>query len=268
MNKLLASPLDLRKTKKIYWLALILFCALPVLLNTLIIVPIYSSLQTDVVYQDSAITVIIKYAQDMLDLCSFSVAYATIIFSTLELSASFTRLSVIFYSILFFVQIPLKLLINAFIYGSLGTGAQITVDLIYLSVYFVLQMIQLLAVYAFAKNDSNKYRIYVESLGSKKGDASSKIQKILPLEKFLNWNNPLQRSAIKMSLLILSIKIFARIVNDITYGAPESVGEVLIMFVYYASDLLYGIIAYIIAIFAISLIYDLSKKKDADNSTS
>jgi hypothetical protein len=64
-----------------------------------------------------------------------------------------------------------------------------------------------------------------------------------------------------MSLLILLIKLVTRVINDISYGAPESVEEVLIMVLYYLSDIIYGAVAYLISIFVISQFYEKIKKK-------
>ena len=185
----------------------------------------------------------------------------------LLLDTKHTRLTVVFYVVLFFLQIPAKLLINAVIYGSLGNDTEIFIYVIYLAVYFALQLIQLLAVYLFSYSDSNKFKMYVDSLGSPM-KISESPQKILPFAKLFDWNNPLQRSSAKMSMVIFAIKVFTRLINDITYGAPASLGEVLIMCVYYLSDMLYGIVAYLLASLAISILYDRIKKKDEDISPS
>ncbi len=266
MYRFLSSPIDKSKSKKIYCIVLTLFCAIPVLLNTLVLVPIYASLEANVAYRSSVITIIIKYSQDLLDLCAFSVSYALIIFSMLLLSKTETRLTVIFYTILFVAQIPLKILMNAVVYGSIGNSADILLDVAYLAIYFLLQMLQLLIVYVFTKIDSSKYKLYVDSLDDPKQISRPEPQKILPLKKFVNWNNPLQRSAIKMSILILTIKLLTRIANDITYGAPGSFAEVLIMCVYYISDVLYGVIAYVMAVVTITAVYERLKKRDRKNS--
>ena len=267
MHRFLDSPINKNLTKKKYLLFLFLFCALPVLLNTLLLVPIYTSLKADVVFKDSFITVLIKYIQDLFDLCAFSVSYALIIFSVLLLDTKHTRMTVVFYTILFFLQIPLKLAVNAFIYGSLGNDTEILIDIIYLLVYFALQMVQMLIVYLFSHSDSTKFKIYVESLDSPKNNQEPP-KKILPFAKLFDWNNPLSRSSAKMSLFIFGIKIITRIINDIVYGAPSSFLEVLIMCVYYLSDILYGIVAYLLAVVAISALYDRIKKKDEEISPS
>ena len=262
MNRLLANPIDKERVKGKLFVFLSLLCLLPVLLNTLIIVPIYASLESNVLYHGSLVSVLIKYLQDFFDLCAFSSSYALLIFSALLLERKQTATVVIFYSVTFVLQIPLKILINALIYGSLGNDLEIVMDVVYLSVYFALQMLQLLAVYIITNIDSGKFKFYAASLDDPKVKSRIEEKKILPLSRLIDWNNPLQRSAIKMSALILAIKLITRIINDISYGAPESLGEVLIMIVYYLSDLIYGAVAYFIAIFVISRFYESVKKKN------
>lgn len=254
MERFLAFPIDNRKVKKTIVLTLVFLLLLPVLINTLALVPLYATLEADTLYKGSLLTTVIKYVQDFLDLCAFSVSYAIIIFSTLLLNAKMTALTVVFYSLVYLLQIPLKLLMNVAVYGTLGSSADILMDIVYLCIYLALQMLQLLLVYIIARVDSNKFRLYASALESKKASAENK--KILPLSKFLDWNNPLLRSTIKMSLLVLTLRIVSRIINDISYGAPSSFGEVMIMVVYYVSDIVYGIVAYVAATLTISVFYD------------
>ena len=96
MTRFLCSPIDRTKVKKTFFVALVLFCLVPLLINTLILVPIYATLEADVVYKGSALSLIIKYVQDLFDLCAFSVSYALLIFSMLLLSKDTTRLIAIF----------------------------------------------------------------------------------------------------------------------------------------------------------------------------
>ena len=91
---------------------------------------------------------------------------------------------------------------------------------------------------------------------------------MLPLSKMFDWYNPLQRSAMKMSILILVMKIISRILNDISIGAPHSFGEVMVMILYYLSDVLYGIVAYIIALITFNVVYDKLKEKETDEEES
>ncbi len=268
MNELLAQPINISKAMKFLLIAMLLFCLCPVLINCLVLVPIYASISSDVLYSSSPIPVIIKYVQDFLDLTAFSVSYTLIIFSVLLISKKHAKKTVLIYTLVFFLKIPIKLLMNVPLYGSLGSFEDIIFDLIYLGVYFSLEMLQLLAVYIFASFDANKH---LKKTAFQKADkkAIASDQRVLPFTKLLSFGNPLQRSAFKMALLISGIKIFSRILTDITYGAPASWGEVLIMIVYYLSDLLYGVIAYIIAMLVFNASYEILKtNKNTDEEVS
>ena len=275
MTELIACPTDLNNKKRVSnmtWLFMALFFLLPLILNNLIIIPIYATLEADVVYSGSLLTIVIKYLQDFFDLFAFSSAYALIIFSALLLDGKRSRFIALFYAITYLLVIPVKMLMNVVIYGSLGSTSQIIIDVIYLGVYFVLYLLQLLAVYIFAATDSSRYISSLEALRASKRDKARQraenIGSVLPFSKFIDWYNPLQRSAVKMSALITAIKVGTRIINDVSVGAPESFGEVMIMVVYYLSDLIYGAVAYIVAIFIISLFFERLKKKDGDLSPS
>ena len=275
MTELIARPTDLNNKKRVSnmtWLFMALFFLLPLILNNLIIIPIYATLEADVVYSGSLLTIVIKYLQDFFDLFAFSSAYALIIFSSLLLDGKRSRFIAIFYALTYLFIIPVKMLMNVVIYGSLGNTSQIIIDVIYLGVYFVLYLLQLLAVYIFAATDSSRYISSLEALKASKRDKARQraenIGSVLPFSKFFDWYNPLQRSAIKMSALITAIKVGTRIINDVSVGAPESFGEVMIMVVYYLSDFIYGAAAYIVAIFVISLFFERLKKKDGDLSPS
>jgi hypothetical protein len=275
MTELIACPTDLNNKKRVsemLWLFMALFFLLPLILNNLVIIPVYAVLSADTLYSDTALTIVIKYIQDFFDLFAFSSAYALIMFSALLLDKKRSCFIAVFYSVTYLLVIPVKILMNVVIYGSLGNTEQIIIDVIYLGVYFVLYLLQLLAVYIFAATDSSRYISSIEALRSSKRDKTrakaEQIGSVLPFSKFIDWYNPLQRSAIKMSVLITAIKVGTRIVNDVVVGAPESFGEVMIMVVYYLSDFIYGAVAYLVALFIISLFFERLKKKDGDLSPS
>lgn len=273
MHAPLTCSIDKKKSNKLTIIMMLLFCSLPLAINSICLVPLYASLQSNVAFESSALVVIIKYFQDFLDLVAFAVSYALIIFSILLISKKNARLAVLIYTLSFLLRIPVRLLMNVALYGTLGTSTQITVDLIYLFVYFLLEMLQLLIVYIFAVTDSKKYLYHLElqhpnKKEKKKGKTTTTQGAVLPFAKFFDWYNPLQRTAIKMSLLIFLMKIIARILNDISFGMPESFGEVIIMVIYYLSDILYGVIAYIVALIVFNSLYDRLKIKKTDEDSS
>lgn len=273
MSSLLNCAIDKEKSKKLTVIMMLLFCTLPIVINSVCLVPLYASLYSNAAFEASPVLVILKYVQEFFDLTAFAVPYALIIFSALLVSKKRVGLAILIYTATFALRIPLRLVMNIALYGTLGTSAQITVDIIYLAVYFCLEMLQLLIVYIFAVTDANKYLYHVELNSSKKKSRNTVVEHsspILPFSKIFNWYNPLQRTATKMSLLIVFMKVITRILNDIGIGAPETFGEVMEMILGYASDFLFGIVAYIISLIVFNVVYDRLKikKTDEDNSSS
>ena len=275
MNELLCCPLNKDKAKKTLLLTMLLFCLAPIIINCVAIVPLYVSLDANALYSDTVLPEILKYVQEFFDLAAFSVSYALIIFSVLLLGKKHAKFVVLLYSIFFLSKIPVKLIMNIFIYGSLGSSAQLTLDLAYLLTTFLFEMLQLLVIYFFATTDTNKYLRYLAFLNKKKNkkviNKDEAITQVLPLSQFISNRNPLQCSAIKMSIFITAIKMLSRVLNDISMGAPQSFGEVMVMILYYLSDILYGVVAYIIALIVFTAIYEklkLNKKTDEENSPS
>ena len=275
MTALIACPTDLNNKKRVsrmLWLFMALFFLLPLIINYLVIIPIYATLEADVAYSGSLLTIVIKYLRDFFDLFAYSSAYALIIFSALLLDGKRSRFIALFYVITYLLFIPVRMLMNVVIYGSLGNTAQIIIDVINLGVPSVLFLLQLLVVYIFAATDSSRYLSSIEALKNSKRiklrEKAEQQEGVLPFSKLFDWYNPLQRSAIKMGALITAIKVGTRIIHDVSVGAPESFGEVMIIVVYYLSYLIYGAVAYIVAIFIITLFFERLKKKDGDLSPS
>ena len=270
MNKFTEQPINTTNAKRLFSILMLLLCLLPVVFDTAVITPLYVSLESNVAFSGSILTMVIYYLKDIFSIIAFASSYAIIIFSVFFISKKAARFIIILYGIIFFVQIPLKILMNAVIYGSLGTLWEITMDIIYLLLYFALNMIQLLLVYFFATTDTGKYLRRAELSRSRKKNKgkAQPLSCVLPLCKFLDFSNPLQSSAFKMGALMFALKVFSRILNDISYGAPASFGEVLVMAAYYLSDLLYGVVAYLIALLIFTFIYDKLKKKEADEEGS
>ena len=270
MNRITEHPMELTKAKKLFTFSMIFLCLLPILLDTVIITPLYVMLQSNIAFSGGALSTAVYYFKDVLSILAFASSYAIIIFSLLFLERRIARYIVLIYTSVFFVQIPLKLLINIFLYGSLGSAWEILNDVIYLVFYFLLNMIQLLVIYFIASADMNRYLRHREisrAIEKKKGkQTETKASVVLPISKFFDRYNPLQRSALKMSIFMIALKLLSRALNDISYGAPTSFGEVLVMIAYYLSDILYGIAAYLIALLIFTFIYDKLKKSEVEET--
>ncbi|MBO7302633.1 MAG: hypothetical protein J6U68_00425 [Clostridia bacterium] len=262
MNGILPTELNKRKTSKVLILCFLLLCVLPTILNITCLTPIYYTLETNTLYSGGAITLTLKYVMDLLDIISFGTVYATAIFSLVLLKKKTTVLISISYIAMLLLKIPARLLMNIPIYGSIGTTGEIIADIITLSFYFILEVLQYLIVLIFASVIAKKYIRAVTFLDSKKNKKDTQIKAILPIKKFINWYNPLLRASVFSSITVFVMRALSRLVTDIGAGAPTSFGEVLIVIVNYLTDAVYGAVVYVIAIFMFNLLFEkLTKDK-------
>lgn len=262
MNDILPTPINEGRVTKVLAIILLLFCLLPSILNITCLTPLYFSLENNTIYRGTAITITLKYISDLFELISFGSAYAAIIFSLVLLKKKATAFIAISYCALLLIKIPMRLLMNIPLYGTIGTKEEIIADLIALVFYLILELLQLALVFAFVAVCAGNYLRSVEML-TQKGKTSPHVKHILPIKKYVDWYNPLLRSAIYSSIIITVFKMVSRIITDIDAGAPSSFGEVMIMIVNYVADAAYGFAAYILAILIFNLLFEKLTKSDA-----
>lgn len=267
MNDILPTQINEKRIKKTLVTAMLLFCLLPIALNIACLTPIYFTLEANTVYRGSAITLTLKYIADLLDLIAFGSVYATVIFSLILLKKRITATVALSYCAILLLKIPARLLMNIPLYNTIGTKEEIIADLLSLSFYFLLELLQFTAVLIFSSATARSYLRSIDFL-SKKDKRSKQTETILPIKKFINWYNPLLRAAIYSSITVVVFKVIARLITDIDAGAPSSFGEVMIMIVNYLTDAIYGIVAYVIAIFIFNLLYDKLTKADISKKSS
>lgn len=258
MNKILPKEINQKKAIPIFLIFIALFCLTATLINIFCLSPIYFNLENNTIYQGSPISLTIKHISDLFDILAFTSVYALIIFSMVLLNKKTTAFSIVVYLIILVAKIPLKLVMNIPLYGTIGTKNEIIADILFLSFYLIAELLQLIFVSIFASVTAKSYLRAVALSDNKKASRSKnyKIENILPIKKFINWYNPLLRSAAYMGIIVALFRIFSRIITDIEIGAPSSFGEVLVMIVSYLTDIIYGIVSYIIAIFIFNLLYD------------
>ena len=267
MNDILPITIDKKRISKILLLILALFCLIPTILNITCLTPIYFNLENDAVYKGTAITLTLKYISDLLDLISFGAVYALVAFALVLLKRKHVVLISLSYIALLILKIPARLLMNIPLYGTIGTKAEILADMISLSFYFILELLQFLFALIISAIVAKSYLRSLDFLNTTKRKQTRKIEHILPIKKYVNWYNPLLRASIYSSIVVIVFRVLSRVVTDIGAGAPTMVGEVLIMIVNYLADIIYGVVAYLVAILVFNILYDLAKKFAYDTGT-
>ena len=276
MNKTLPQEIDQKKAIPIFLIFIFLFCLTATLINIFCLSPIYFNLENNTLYQGSPLSLTVKYISDLFDIIAFTSVYALIIFSMVLLNKKTTAFSIVIYLIILIAKIPLKLIVNIPLYGTIGTKNEIIADLLFLGFYLIAELLQLLFVSIFASVTAKSYLRALALSDNKKASRSKnyKIENILPIKKFINWYNPLLRSATYTGMIVALFRVFSRIITDIEIGLPSSFAEVMVMIVGYLTDIIYGVVAYIIAIFIFNLLYDFftrffsQKNKKAEENDS
>ena len=269
MNDILPTPINKKRIKKVLPCFLLLFSFLPKILNITCFTPLRFILENNALYKGTAISITVEYISDLFELVSFGTVCALIIFSLVLLKAKHTALITLFYFGMIILEIPARILMNVPIYGTIGEANEIIADLIVLSAYFLIQAVQFLIVFFIALAIAKSYKRSIMLLSSQKKKSSAVVEHILPIKKFINWYNPLLRSAVYSSITIIVFNMLGRLITDIEYGAPTSFGEVMIMTVNYLADAIYGFAAYVIAIIVFNLLFEKlareSKKSEEKN---
>ena len=262
MNNILPTPINETRIKKTLTIFMLLFCVLPAFLNIVCITPLMINLSNNVLYEDnSPILLTLKYVLDLLSVISFVSVYAMISFSKVLLKKKVTVTVSILYCVLILLKIPANLLVATPFYNE-----NKLVDYFFsLFEASMLEALQFGLILIFAIVIANSYLRSTEMLEQKikKGKASQRIEQILPIKKYINWYNPLLRTAIYSSIIITAVRIFSRTIS-LLITIPDNV---MLIITDYLSDLIFGFAAYMIFIFIFNLLYDkLTKPSKKNNS--
>lgn len=244
----------------------LLLCVFPTVLNITCLTPLYFNLNVNTLYSGGPLAVTLEYLMDFFDLISFTSVYSTVIFALVFAEKKICTVISLSYVALLIIKIPLRILMNIPLLGSIGDKNDIIGDLLLLSFYFLLELAQFLTVLLASSFVAKSYRAAVDAIRAKKKEEP---EEILPIKKMLNWYNPLLRSGIIMGIIIIAFKFLSRLVADIEAGLPSSFGEVLIIIVNYLSDAVYGLAAYFIAILIFNFLFEkiVQKGKQKENKT-
>lgn len=256
MKDILPMPINKKRTPKVLTITLLLCSFLPVIINIFALSPLLFSLENNVLYQGTAIPTTVRYVSYLLTVLSFTSVYATIIFSKLLLSKGITATVSLLYCALLVLKIPATLLISIPF-----TGPIILADVLMLLFYFLLDILQFVLIYIFISITTKSY-IRSVALLTEKSKHSKQISHILPISKPFDWYNPLLRTATYMAISVSAFRILERLISSIGIIPPESFGEVMVIVIDYLSDIIFGAVAYIIAIFIFNLLYDKLTKAD------
>lgn len=212
---------------------------------------LYTQVSTNVLFIGGWLPFVMRLLLELIDVAIFAGAYFCIVYAFFRMSAKKAWLFPVLYVILAFARRALTLLLQFIQVQYIGSD-----DILSLILYYAFDVIQLCIVLAVVIYEVCKSRRFINNYK----EAGLETPRFLPLTAVFSKNNPLQMCSLKLAVIISGFKILTRIVSDLYYGAPESLGEALIMAAYYTSDLLNGVVFYTILWFLFS---HINKKETA-----
>lgn len=261
MNNILPTPINEARVKKTLTVFMLLFCVVPTVLNIAGITPLMINLSSNVLYEDnSPILLTLKYVLDLLTVISFVSVYAMISFSQILLKKKITVTLSILYGILLLLKIPANLLVAVPFYSE-----NKLVDYFFsLFEASMLEALQFALILIFATVIAKSYLRSNDVLKQKikKGRGAQRIEQILPIKKYINWYNPLLRTAIYSSIIVTAVRVFSRTIS-LLITIPDNV---ILIITDYLSDFIFGFAAYIIFIFIFNLLYDKLTKPSKESN--
>lgn len=245
-------------------------------LYAFIMLPIYASVSSNVVFMRSAIPELVNYLAKVIEIIGISIGYAMAAYATYRMGKSAAcRVYAVYCGaafIKYFVSQTVLWVngggIPAFNNGFFG-------ELLWLVVLpFALEVIQFTVFYFIAANiieKSCKRKAKVNS------DEFDKIciesdKGIYPIGKIFNFKNPMLKCAKAGGLVILVSKVLLTTIDEIYLTVQtrpiKTFDEALTCILRYLSDCVCGAMAYFVMVFALITFFDMLYKKNSESKES
>ncbi len=226
-----------QRTKKKLSRTLILSAAILFSLTSFVLAPIYTYVCSDIVFAVTVIPEIIDVLISILDIMAYAVCFSTIIYSFFKFSPKESVHLCVTYCAAVFLKYTANIIVTLISNGTIESA-----DIIYVLIYFVLDLLLFTLVALFSGSFVKKYykkKSITDKANSRLGiETSTKREEIFNSGKIFSKQNPLQCSALASAVILSAARIFSRLRFDIYVGAPQSFTDGMWMAVYYLSDIL------------------------------
>ena len=227
----------------------------------------YLACNNNIVLFQSALPEILDVFRELIELLAWALALTLISYASIFGSTKKTTIRLL---ILLSGLLLVRRIFDLCVILLVNHKISLYEDLFYNLFYWIFDLVLLLISWLLISSTVKSYLRKRTVIGKARAifgadtDLSVSTKEVYPFQKFFSKTNPLQRCFFKIALLFSASKLLSRLIFDLGYGAPESFGEVLIMFVYYLSDLIFGVIFYLFCILIFRIIVSKSQKKTDD----
>ena len=225
--------------------------------------PFVLSIDSNVVFEGSAITSILDYVIRLLEVFAISVAYSVIIVGIYRFGAKSFKIG----AWIFVASTAFKYLANTFVLWGMSGGIPIDflfelADVLY---FTVLEGAQLLIFWLISNKILFK-RKHQEELFARvgaKAEGGKKLPCLYPFEKIYDRENCILRSAFVGAIIVFASKALGLFLNDVWAimlgGLPQKAVTVALMLLNYLSCIIFGAVSYFISYFCLSKLLDKSE---------
>ena len=225
---------------------LIAFCAAVFLLMEAVFTSIYIFVYSDITLSSGILPVILELLMKFIEIFAFGVCYALVIFYAITDTRKMAFSLCGIYVCATLLRRALSLAISYLNYGFIDGS-----DIYNVSVYSVFEILQILFVLISALIVSRSYT-QKNAIDNVNGKFYANVY---------SKGNPFKKCAITAGIMLAAVNVGMRIFYDVSYGAPDGIGEVLIMTAYYLSDVLAGVLLCAVCLFSL---VKLSKKQQSE----
>lgn len=246
------------RLKKRYWLWMTLPCFCLYAFTVLFLAPLYAQLSNNILYMDSWLMYLFEIVISLADILAFVVAFSFFIYTVYRYRMRGAAVFFLTYFGLLALRRVGSLLMEILFSHSVGAD-----DIWSVSVYFVLDMLTAAIVIWIVAHTFKKYTRYEaerKKLLRLKGDSQSD-EVLYPYTRVYDRKNPLQACALRVGILLSLSKIVSRLIFDVYLGLPTGVIQVLIMIIYYLSDILIGVVTYAAMLWTLGFLHKMAQKK-------
>lgn len=210
----------------------------------------YNLANNNIVLHPTVLPDVLLILIDLIETLTFAIGFSILVFAMVSRVPS-AKLALLFLCATLFHRIC-DLAVALILYHGLSLE-----DILFYLFYFLADALLLLGAWLIAKHQIKKHfkRTTPQSKASSLFGKTEEdliqptVTAFYPFKKIYSKENPCQACALMLGILLSAVKIFDRILFDIGYGAPKDFGEVLVMIVYYSSDILLGVIFYVFSMF-------------------
>lgn len=261
MAKVKLNSQELKLRKKLYLMMTVCFAVI-YSLCCFVFCPLHTAVISNISYHSGILPSIIFYAYSICEILAISVAYAVIVKGIFYFGISgFGGGIAIFLGATFYKYLA-NTAVDWFYEGGVLSGLLMYLAniLFFAALEGAQLIITVLIIDRIVGKERERSRLFKKAImPQSEAEQNVKIQ----FTRLYDRKNCLMRASLACSVVVFVSKILGYVVNDvwtiILYGLPQKTPTVILMALFYLSNIIFGVICYLVMIFTLA---NLSKKEN------